>query len=459
MIVDTGSHVTAMPCDSCQQCGTHTDPYFDIKKSLTAKYTSCANYTCAQCKNNQCLIKQSYTEGSLWEAVVVDDLVWLGSFTGHDMDKLIRHFGFRFPFGCQTRETGLFITQIENGIMGLANEPSTLMAHMFREKRVEANIFSLCFAPSGGTLVLGGMDHSLHRTAVSYAPLSRSSSRWFAVRVKDILIGNTSIGVSSSEYNSGNGVIVDSGTTDTFFPGVLSDSFSSVFKRIAGVRWSNKKMQLEADQVQKLPQVVIVLGGEDGAEDVQLVVPPAKYIAEEKGALFSNIHFSERSGGVLGANVMMGYDVIFDIQGRRVGFAEANCSYGQPSPTATPSSPDNVPSHGTNAAAEGKNGHLPSRPLFFLEVASLFIVGVLAVAWIALKRSKRKQWLPLTNSDSTQECTASNTLEREAPQRQGMNSKNEERVVPLARFTIDSDDERGDDEDGSANNSKTSVAQ
>jgi hypothetical protein len=33
------------------------------------------------------------------------------------------------------------------------------------------------------------------------------------------------------------------------------------------------------------------------------------------------------SGGVLGANMMMGHDVLFDIQNNRIGWAEADCDY------------------------------------------------------------------------------------------------------------------------------------
>lgn len=35
--------------------------------------------------------------------------------------------GMPFVFGCQTYETGLFRTQLENGIMGLSNQDLTLV--------------------------------------------------------------------------------------------------------------------------------------------------------------------------------------------------------------------------------------------------------------------------------------------------------------------------------------------
>lgn len=41
VIVDTGSHFTAFPCSECRSCGSHTDPYWDHRKSSTSNILSC----------------------------------------------------------------------------------------------------------------------------------------------------------------------------------------------------------------------------------------------------------------------------------------------------------------------------------------------------------------------------------------------------------------------------------
>ena len=41
VIVDTGSHYTAFPCNGCGGCGTHTDTYYDQKKSSTSEELKC----------------------------------------------------------------------------------------------------------------------------------------------------------------------------------------------------------------------------------------------------------------------------------------------------------------------------------------------------------------------------------------------------------------------------------
>ncbi|KAF1793869.1 Aspartic peptidase domain [Phytophthora cactorum] len=59
VIVDTGSHLTALPCSTCNGCGTHTDPLFDVSKSTTAKYLGCHDFdSCRSCENDRCIISQ-----------------------------------------------------------------------------------------------------------------------------------------------------------------------------------------------------------------------------------------------------------------------------------------------------------------------------------------------------------------------------------------------------------------
>ena len=40
------------------------------------------------------------------------------------------------------------------------------------------------------------------------------------------------------------------------------------------------------------------------------------------------IYLTEASGAVLGANFMTDHNVVFDIDRKRVGFAKADCNYG-----------------------------------------------------------------------------------------------------------------------------------
>ncbi|CEG49198.1 Aspartyl protease [Plasmopara halstedii] len=332
VILDTGSHYTALPCSSCHECGTHTDGLFNVSRSTTAKYIKCHEYqTCRSCENDRCIISQSYVEGSMWQAEMVEELVWVGGYSSSNdaMEGLLKTFGFLYPLGCQTKETGLFITQKENGIMGLGRHPSSILTYMVKAGRVSRNLFTLCFTLDGGELVFGGVDYSHHISDVGYTPLLHDKSYYYPVYVKDIRIDGRSIGIDTATLNSGSGVIVDSGTTDTFFDANGNRRFIKAFEIIAGREYSNKDMKLSLDELAALPVISIILSGMqgDGTDDVQLDVPAARYLtpSNKKGSYYGNIHFSERSGGVIGASVMVGFDVIFDTDKKRIGFAESNC--------------------------------------------------------------------------------------------------------------------------------------
>jgi hypothetical protein len=223
---------------------------------------------------------------------------------------------------------GLFITQKENGIMGLGRHKATVMSYMLDARRIEKNIFSLCFGANGGDMVLGGVDFSHHSTDVAYTPLITDNSGWYPVKVKDIWVAGKSLGIDPTSLNSGKGVIVDSGTTDTFFVRSSSRAFLSAFESAAGIKYSEDKMVIRAEDLASLPNITIVLEGMTPTDDdIELSIPAEKYLtlSDDGKYYYGNFHFSERSGGVLGASTMMGYDVVFDTENKRIGFAESKC--------------------------------------------------------------------------------------------------------------------------------------
>ncbi|KAI9911176.1 hypothetical protein PsorP6_009162 [Peronosclerospora sorghi] len=356
VIVDTGSHMTALPCSPCDGCGQHTDPLFNVSKSTTARFLACHEFDlCQSCEQDRCLVSQGYTEGSMWQAVMIEELVWIGGFSSRndDIEGILETFGFRLPVGCQTKETGLFVTQKENGIMGLGRHHSTVLSYMLQAGRVTHNVFTLCFAGDGGELVLGGVDYSHHTSDVGYTPLLDATSAYYPVHVKQILVNGKSVGIDVQTINSGRGVIIDSGTTDTFFDKGGNRNFMKAFRdATGGLDYSDKSMEISEEDFKSLPTISIILSGMigDGSDDVQLDIPASNYftLSEDGKSYFGTFHFSERSGGgthwmclifffiswflifysfvsVLGASTMAGFNVIFDAENKRVGFAESRC--------------------------------------------------------------------------------------------------------------------------------------
>jgi hypothetical protein len=56
------------------------DPYFDPVKSSTSAVKDCGSKNGGNIKNNKCFFRQSYSEGSSWNAFKVKDKVWMGGY-------------------------------------------------------------------------------------------------------------------------------------------------------------------------------------------------------------------------------------------------------------------------------------------------------------------------------------------------------------------------------------------
>lgn len=279
VIVDTGSHFTAFPCTGCAGCGEehHTDPYFDPAASTTFRALSCAQCVAAQCAKpsggfpgGSCVFSQVYTEGSSWYAYESVDRVFVGPKDAASAADP-RHDPYKadFLFGCQTKESGLFVTQLADGIMGMSAHPSTLPRVMFDQGRVRRNMFSMCFRRElrvskmgivAGHLSLGGSDSRADTSPVVYAR-NVAGGGWYTVFVKRIYVregGGQSaaadgddqvarnVDVDFSEMNTGKGVIVDSGTTDTY----LHKSIAAPFE--AGKHWEGGSRHAPSHEVDRI---------------------------------------------------------------------------------------------------------------------------------------------------------------------------------------------------------------
>lgn len=401
VIVDTGSSTTGFPCSDCTDCGhsSHVDEYFQNDESETFQPLDCKNCVSGSCNSGQiCEISMSYQEGSSWYAFEARDYAYLGGphnkaldvnekkennegqndngRIGEDPDNAKR---FRFPltFGCQTKITGLFQTQLADGIMGMENKHGAFFQQMKDEKGIDRKQFSLCFTrprlavrqgTKAGALTMGGSDKRLHYDPMVFAAQIRPRG-FHTVKVRNLYLrkeGGESIVHSGKlikldldEYtlNMG-GVIIDSGTTDTYFNKRYGYEFRSAWKQITGNEFhENESFSLTNEELFALPTIVFQLYGSpftgeedfdlknpdhvvglagstldaDNPTDVLVAMPATHYLEydEEKNVYTPRIFFSEQGETVLGANFMIGHDILFDVENRRIGFSESPCDYDQ----------------------------------------------------------------------------------------------------------------------------------
>uniref|UniRef100_A0AAV1TD09 Peptidase A1 domain-containing protein n=1 Tax=Peronospora matthiolae TaxID=2874970 RepID=A0AAV1TD09_9STRA len=359
VIVDTGSALMAFPCSGCDGCGNHTDLPFDANNSSTLAHVKCSQQSFYQCKgcnlpSDTCAISQSYLEGSSWKASVVEDVVYLGGDSSFDDEVMRNKYGTVYQFGCQNVETGLFVTQVADGIMGLSRTDSHIVAKLHRENKIPSNLFSLCFIEDGGTMSVGQPHTAAHRGEIGYVKMipDSSTNHLYNLPMKDVRIGGKSINAKAESYTQGH-FIVDSGTTDSYLPKSMDAEFSKKFKEVAG-----RDYQVNAsckgytnEELALLPTIQLVMEAEgDENEEVILSIPPEQYLLYENGKYCGGIHLTENSGGVIGANLMTNRDVIFDTSNGRVGFVDANCAWQEASNSTTVSSTNNK----TTSISEGK---------------------------------------------------------------------------------------------------------
>ena len=411
VIVDTGSGVTAFPCSGCNDCGVpdfHIDRLFVESESNTFAPSTCsAKSDCimarSNCNNRSCKIGMSYAEGSRWNAYEAVDKCYVGGphetpligtdsssgasgSGGDDMDPdHAADLAFDMTFGCQTLVTGLFKTQLADGIMGMSNQASTFWSQMFRANKMGPDQhFSLCFSrpqditkegTEAGAMTLGGTDTRLHKTPMVYTPhADQGRSSFFSVKVRKFMLREGQYGESAKSTDANpnkgvqvlnldeatinkGGIIVDSGTTDTYWTSGIATEFKRVFQKIAGRPYNNSPIKLTKNEFLALPTILLQLYSDDETNDladignndkfhtpglagsmdpqhpsdVIVAIPPSHYYEynPDKGTYTGRFYPTERSGSVLGANAMMGHDVFFDVDNSRIGWAESDCDYTQ----------------------------------------------------------------------------------------------------------------------------------
>ncbi|KAL7537496.1 hypothetical protein ACHAWF_005786, partial [Thalassiosira exigua] len=319
--------------------------------------------------------------------------------------------------------TGLFRTQLEDGIMGMDNrrgafwlqlrkhyERNGYSASKVRDRRLEAGAedvgpgpegdaaafdpaqFSLCYdrqplsldltpGVGSGALTLGGTDRLLHLTKMAYAENVAPHGGWYPVRIKALFLrsGGGTLAVhppSDAPYvrvqaeesiingspQASHGVIVDSGTTDSYLPQALKAPFEAAWREVMGEDqpYHNNARDLTPEQVNSFPTILLVLKGHEtnspddadaaglarnhhqmmdskdpavvDAVDVVVAIPPAHYLEgsrRDTGKYTARVYFTERYGqqSILGSNFLMGHEVNFDVGKGRIGFAESHCDY------------------------------------------------------------------------------------------------------------------------------------
>lgn len=410
VITDTGSSLTAVPCDSCgAQCGTHMNPRYAASASSSSVAVGC-EAGCSGCTDaGQCRYSQGYAEGSSIEGVVFSDMAYIGDErtgtgggAGFDAATRVAHAVRAFQFGCQTREGGLFVTQKADGIMGVGQGPRSFVRALWEgaasPQLVPHNMFSLCLGLEASAMTMGDVASGLHLAPPRWASLTLTG--FYVVTVEALGLVDSGSGdapspsgadaeplpISTANLNSPGSTILDSGTTFTYLPASafaqLTAAVDAICARAGRCRGSRVavsgegicyRLQSPAD-IATFPALRLTLratevapgqpGGGSGSENsggpVVISVAPQHLFLNmgwDGGAycLGAYSQGGNGAGAVLGANAMMGHDVIFDLGSSRqpeaagpprtprVGFAPSRCNLAETDAGAVTASPSPAP--------------------------------------------------------------------------------------------------------------------
>ena len=332
-IIDTGSSVTTSPCVLCIKCGKHLNNYFSLEENSNIL---CNDNKCKLVKshcgsNNRCSLYSSYSEGSTLEGIYVNKLIKL-----QEDDNLSE--GKYAPIGCTTSETHLFLTQKADGIMGLANNDKSFVSVMHKVGVIKNDIFGLCLAKMGGYFSIGEINTTYHREKINYVKMERSSL-FYSIDMEYIFINDIKINsFSKSKYQ----IIIDSGTTISYFP---KDVFNEIVDKTKSIcnSYENKnacgKYEYDRnlgpcfifDDIEKMnvgvlhywPKFNFILNN-----DYNFRWTSDQYVFNDtnKKRMRACMGFNSQNGRfTMGSTWMIGHEIIFDKQNKKIGFVEANC--------------------------------------------------------------------------------------------------------------------------------------
>eukprot|EP01025_Chloroclados_australasicus_P011268 TRINITY_DN1487_c0_g1_i1.p1 TRINITY_DN1487_c0_g1~~TRINITY_DN1487_c0_g1_i1.p1 ORF type:complete len:570 (+),score=63.78 TRINITY_DN1487_c0_g1_i1:124-1710(+) len=238
LIMDTGSSMTYVPCDSCEHCGTHEDEPFDPTESKTASYVQCEDEECkcgglcgcyspnyisgygnvtgkintGEQWDGKCQYQRSYAEDSSSVGVLVSDVVQIG--THSDENPPV------FTFGCALLETGELRNQQADGILGLGNSIDAFHEQLKQQGVFPSASFAYCLGgqEGEGVLLLGESPVPLNPNNKTLVSPPSALDPFYKIDLIEIKVQGASLGLGADFLQGEQGAILDSGTTFTYLP-------------------------------------------------------------------------------------------------------------------------------------------------------------------------------------------------------------------------------------------------
>ncbi|KAG8522195.1 Beta-secretase 1 [Galemys pyrenaicus] len=217
---------------------------------------------------------------------------------------------------------------------------------------------SEALASVGGSMIIGGIDHSLYTGSLWYTPIRREW--YYEVIIVRVEINGQDLKMDCKEYNYDKS-IVDSGTTNLRLPKKVFEAAVKSIKAASSVSgtekfpdgfWLGEQLvcwQAGTTPWNIFPVISLYLMGEVTNQSFRITILPQQYlrpvedVATSQDDCYKFAISQSSTGTVMGAVIMEGFYVVFDRARKRIGFAVSACHEG---PFDTPDMEDcgyNIP--------------------------------------------------------------------------------------------------------------------
>ncbi|XP_053547375.1 beta-secretase 1 [Bombina bombina] len=189
----------------------------------------------------------------------------------------------------------------------------------------------------GGSMVIGGIDHTLYMGSIWYTPIRKEW--YYEVIIVKIEINGQDLKMDCKEYNYDKS-IVDSGTTNLRLPKRVFDAAVKSIKAASSTEkfpdgfWLGEQLvcwQEGTTPWHIFPVISLYLMGEATNQSFRVTILPQQYLRPVEDITTSQddcykFAISQSSTGtVMGAVIMEGFYVVFDRAHKRIGFAVSTC--------------------------------------------------------------------------------------------------------------------------------------
>jgi hypothetical protein len=326
-ILDTTSALISSPCNLCATCGYHSNEWYNITNEED-QILKCSNSKCNElsgtCQGEQCSYQFDYYENAYIKGIFVNETIRF-----HENSSK----AYNIIVGCTLKETNYIIAQDSDGIMGLNNDKNSFINTLYKSQMIEQNLFSICLSQDNhGYFSLGNIYTEYHSSStISYIPFTVDEEKYYNVKIKSFEVGEQTINFDGS-------AIIDTTASLSSFPNNLFESIVKVFEEkcpeeSCGKLTKNRNFGVCAvfDQrdemitkIKKWLNIKIVFN------EYTFEWKPENYWVNISTShnFRACLGFESTDEDVitLGTTFLHGYDVIFDRENNKIGFAESDCN-------------------------------------------------------------------------------------------------------------------------------------